>query len=646
MKNIRQILLLSLLLSLLFTQQSLAFNTKGLEINITAGFRYDLAPKTWIPVTIQLSNTSEEVNGKLVLKSKQKFILTGESKETEYLIPITLPSSSQRIYRTTIFNPPASDTSLHCEFSSQGKVLFSKDLFLKQILSKQNLLVITDLSSGYEFANTSPWSVFYLTPELLPVDSIAYWGIEAIIIDRADLTRLNSRQINAILTWVAQGKTIILTGGNSRASLRSPLVSRLFSGKIGGKEVLHLNGSDKEELLFTGDNEFIEIYQLEKPSTGKTLIERKGKPLLITEQINDGILYFFTFDPYAPNLYSRSKREQLFSSLLSSSIMETKINHGILDYMVPDLLRSVPYSLPSRFWIIGLTIAFICLLYFFYIRYKIRKINLFLKYTVLILITIIYSGFVVLLFNLGMRPNKQVLSEIAIINKSPLGSYAAVESYYALFSRETSGLEVICNRPTGAVTSLSPQAGSDLNEVLKVTISDDQQMKIKFSNQYDNWSSLGFRGNYFTRLPLFLETKKAGDKLQIRLANSSKLSVERLLLYQNNNWFELGPVNPGDTGTFEIDSTTPEADSTRGIPLYPLQKWGRLNEHYLLRQELLNRVAGRLFHDTIRQIADNELSENQTYILCLIRGQNLPEGVQLNKAGIRELFGFWIIPVF
>ena len=230
MKNIKQILLLSLLFSLFFTQQSLAFNSEGLEINITAGFRYDLAPKTWIPVTIQISNSGEEVSGELVLKLKQEFVLTGESKETEYLIPIALPSSSQRIYRTTIFNPPASDTPLRCEFSSQDKILFSKDLFLKQVLSEQNLLVITNLSSGYEFTNTSLWSVFYLTPELLPVDPIAYWGIEAIIIDRADLTRLNSHQVDAILTWVAQGKTIVLTGGNSRASLSSPLISRLFSG--------------------------------------------------------------------------------------------------------------------------------------------------------------------------------------------------------------------------------------------------------------------------------------------------------------------------------------------------------------------------------------------------------------------------------
>lgn len=623
------LIMITILLGSRFTPQSLAASPASFTLRVFPGFHQQLAPSTWIPITIELETFGEPLTGELVIELPQDYILTGEATTTEYIIALDLPALARRTYHTTVFNPAGAYSSPSLKVYSQDKLVFQQVLELEPAMTGRGVLIVSDHEFYIESATINQ-PVFQLEPGFLPKDPAGYWGVEAVILDRAELTLLTSQQIEALAIWVRQGRTIILTGGNTRQALTSPLIKRLTSYRIKYKTVLPLTGDEDNALAFPDNLPWLEVFQVD-PGAAEVLLTMQGTPLLLKETIGAGACYFLAFDPFAPPLASWSARADLFKVLLSVPGREGENNHGTLDHLLPELLRSTPQTLPSKLWALG-TVAGLCFLLYLYFRLT-PNLKLIPALSGYLLLIVIFSGLCSFTFNRLLADDQQSLSELAIIHKGPQHPTAQIEGYYSLFARKTSGLELTMNRTAGALTALSPQAGSGFSAPLRILI-EEERSKLLFPPD-DNWRTLGFRANYLTELPVYVETKDVGNLLEVQITNTGELLLERLLLYSAGRWYVLGQVAPGATGFFRADLTAPGENFATGILLYP-QSWGRRTDPVALRRELLNVAADRLLAAT---------SPNRRYLLSLLCGEKLSGSVEQNKPGQRSFSGLWLLPV-
>ncbi|NLW55188.1 MAG: hypothetical protein GX050_00960 [Firmicutes bacterium] len=615
------------------TQPSLAAAPVPFDLQVFSGFRR-LAPPTWLPITIRLETYSEPLNGELVITLPHDYILTGEATKTEYRLPLTLPAFARQTYRTTVLNPVGAYSPPVVKVYSQGQLLMEQALPLETTAPSRGILIVSDHEFNTGFGTEQP--VFQLKPTYLPSNPVGYWGIEAVLFDRAELTLLTAQQIEALAIWVRQGGTIILTGGNRLQALTAPLLAQLTTCRFKQKTVLPLTGDENDVLPFPEDLQWLEVFQVD-PGAAEVLLTMQGFPLLLQETLGAGVCYILTFDPFGRSSPAPLTGEDWWKTLLPVSGVEGELNHGFLDYLLPELLRSSPQTLPSKFWVVA-AVAGLCLSLYLYAR-STRNLPLVLMYAGYLLLIVVYTGLCTLLFHRLLANAQQNLSELAIIHKAPHRASARIEGYYALFARQTAGLELSINRTAGMLTGLSPQAGSGFQAPVRILL-EEEQSKLQFPPTDDNWLTMGFRANYFTELPVYVTTESGHNHLTVEITNDSTLMLTRLLLYSAGRWFPLGQVAPGETGLFRVDLNAPGETFATGLRLYPPSSWGLRTDPAALRRELLNTAARRLFSTTTRLTG-----VNRSYLLCLLSGERLPRSVALQKPGEQNFSGLWLFPV-
>ncbi len=632
----RSVLLLLLSITIMLGQgrrPAFAAAAVPIDLQVFPGFQRQLAPATWLPVTIRLETYNEPLDGELVITIPHDYILTGEATGTEYRLPLALPAFARRTYRTTILNPVGAYSPPVVRVYSQGQLLTAHTLSLETAPPGRGILIVSDQEFTTGFGIEQP--VFQLKPAFLPDNPVGYWGVEALLFDRADLTLLTALQIDALVTWVRQGGTVILTGGNSQQALTAPLLARLTTCRFRQKTVVSLTGREETGLPFAEDLQWLELFRVD-PGDAEVLLTVQGYPLFLKERLGAGVCLIMTFDPFGPAFSAQPAVKDWWAAFFPLPEGEDEPNQGLLDYLLPELLRSSPQPFPSKLWVVT-ALAGLCFCLYFYGRAA-RNLPLILACTGYLLLIAFYTAFSVLLFNQLLAGGEQCLSELAIIHKAPHQAAARIEGYYTLFSRKTKKLELSVGRTAGMLTGPSPQAGSGFPAPVRILIGEEQS-KLEFPPN-ENWLTMGFRANYFTELPVYVTSENDGDHLTIDITNESELTLARLLLYSAGRWFILGEVVPGATGFFRVDLSAPGEAFPTGIRLYPLSSWGQRTDPAALRRELLNNAAHRLFTSTTRSTG-----AHRSYLLCLLSGKRLPGSVALKKPEQQNFSGLWLLPV-
>jgi len=158
-----------------------------LQMKLELGFEGFYKIGAWTPLRIVLENRGSSVEGTLLVKLAKGNLLTEDSAETIYSIPVFLPSSSRKLYQVNI--PLETDIHpLKLSLVSDKKTLLKKEVPLQPFyIDKGFILVVNKSHAGFNFLTPSGLKrirqVLYTDPDKLPNRWIGYDAIQTLIID-------------------------------------------------------------------------------------------------------------------------------------------------------------------------------------------------------------------------------------------------------------------------------------------------------------------------------------------------------------------------------------------------------------------------------------------------------------------------------
>jgi len=536
-----RILLSSGFIIILFLFQGIgAFSFVGIKIDL--GFEGHYQVNKWVPLRILFTNEGPLVEGNLLIKWEKNKSLSKKPTETSYLIPVSLPPSSKKLYTTNLLLEPEI-SSLHFSLLQGEKIVLKKDISLKPLYRKQGLiLVINKRGSGFDFLNQlskeKERRVFYVKMENLPCQWIGYDGVDILIIDDVSPINLEDSQREALKKWLSVGGTVIITARGDYGKFTSPLLLHLLPVEITGKVNLSPPFSFLEENP-EGASGNLEVWKIYSPS-GEVKIKEKNIPLLVRFKKGEGQIFFLTADFSLPTFRDWPGRWKIWEEMIEEKRL-VSFPRGMLNGITESLFLLQKPSYPSRekfLLFLGIYLLVLSIFYFIYRKrfsekWKHRRMFLFL-------IIVFFSFGSYFLFGYKIKQENTFLKEISIYYKSGENSSARVESSFLLFSSQEDNFKLETQAKTSFVSALSGES-EKIHKDLELLFSDG---KMFFSFFAEPWSLYSFRVETISDFPLIGKAEKEEDSFKIILKNLNLFPLEDILVIYKEKYLFLKKLFP------------------------------------------------------------------------------------------------------
>jgi hypothetical protein len=182
--------------------KEIVFNGGTLKLELQAGFQGQKAPEGWLPLTVTIENGgNSNFQGELKIEILKRDIMsdTDRTQITAYKRGITIEKKRKKTFRTVILYANNFFATPHIIISKDKRVLLNKEIKLDlKIDYSSNILVINQSGSGYGFLKKDKKDqenqVFYLRPELMPKDWLAYREMDLVILGKSDFTDLSKNR--------------------------------------------------------------------------------------------------------------------------------------------------------------------------------------------------------------------------------------------------------------------------------------------------------------------------------------------------------------------------------------------------------------------------------------------------------------------
>jgi len=505
-----------------------------LQMKLELGFEGFYKIGAWTPLRIVLENRGSSVEGTLLVKLAKGNLLTEDSAETIYSIPVFLPSSSRKLYQVNI--PLETDIHpLKLSLVSDKKTLLKKEVPLQPFyIDKGFILVVNKSHAGFNFLTPSGLKrirqVLYTDPDKLPNRWIGYDAIQTLIIDDLESFELTSEQEKAIEEWLSIGGKLIITARGGYGKFKSSLFSHLLPLESLKKVYIDSSFSSLQDKYgtFTDNFQKVELWNSQW-QRGEVLIEEKGIPLLVKLKLGAGEIFFLAFNSFQPPFKNWPGKPYLWAEMLEEKVNFSVFNQGILDSVIES-----SFFWPGRLYPERKEIAFFLLIYFvaialFYWCGGKTKLGWGLRFGL-----IISAGLFALIFSLfwgtKMQRENTFLEQISIFYKKEEGSLAKTENYFAFFSSCPQSVEAKFDRKISFVTALSAPSGKQ--KLFKDLVVFPYEGKIHWSpsSRSSNWSFHLFRLETISHLSLITKVNRGRETITVNLQNLNSFPLQDLLL--------------------------------------------------------------------------------------------------------------------
>lgn len=521
-----------------------------LQMKLELGFEGRYRIGSWTPLRVLFENQGPSVKGTLMVKLPQKPYFEKASAETVYSLPISLPSSSRKLYQINVLLESNID-SLEVLLVSNEKTLIKKKIELEPFYQKNGFILVVNRShSGFSFLNLRPTQkirrVIYADLDELPNEWIGYDAIRALILDDITSVELTSFQQRAIKIWLSTGGTLILTARGGYGKFKTPFLLNLLPLEF--LEKIHLESSfsslqDKYGAFDRGIQR-VEVWN-SRWQKGDILMKEGNIPLVIRLDIDQGRVFFLTFDFFQPSFKNWSGLPHLWADLLKEEDSLLPISWGIGDFIAASSFPWQGKLWPGRGGIVVFLLVYLLFVGFFCWQGTNRR--LFRRTEIGLALTIL--GFIGISYLLGLkiRENNTLLRQVSICYQRQDGFLARTESYNVFFSPASRPVELKFNEKNSFVSALLAPRHPRLLRDLVVHL---EAGKIHWSSPFSPpWSFHLFRSE--TILPFSLEAKINAQKevIGVSLKNLNPFSLEDLLLlYDGHSAFlkELAPSGETD----------------------------------------------------------------------------------------------------
>ncbi|OYT72568.1 MAG: hypothetical protein CFK48_02520 [Armatimonadetes bacterium CP1_7O] len=282
------------------------------------------------PLAVQLESKSGNYQGMLSV------IVGGFGSRREYLYPIDLPAGSRKVVITTPIVGLYGDQAT-LRFTARGVTIETQQK-ISQVLQGDQLAVLVGDSIGglqvlqqtqtvenpfeVDYSTNRPvrghYRVAYCRPELFPEQAIALSGAQMIVLG-SGAERLRAEQWNALRRWVMLGGVLIAPGGAGAVYLQNPALQALLPVRVqGAAPVSQLRALGN----WTGQPAPEGAATLTKATltTGATLLQQDGLPLIAVRPYGLGAVVFLAFNPLDQPMRDYNARRLFWQRLINQTL--------------------------------------------------------------------------------------------------------------------------------------------------------------------------------------------------------------------------------------------------------------------------------------------------------------------------------------
>ncbi|GIV06489.1 MAG: hypothetical protein KatS3mg016_2064 [Fimbriimonadales bacterium] len=281
------------------------------------------------PLAVQLESKSGNYQGVLSI------IVGSFGSRREYLYPIDLPAGSRKVVIATPIVGLYGDQAT-IRFTARGVTIETRQSIQRVLQSDQLAVLVGDLIGGLQvleqtqtvenpfeidYSTNRPargnYRVAYCRPELFPEQAIALSGAQMIVLG-AGAERLRAEQWDALRRWVMLGGVLIAPGGAGAVYLQNPALQPLLPVRAQGT----LTVSQLRALSnWTGQPAPVGAATLTKATltTGATLLQQDGLPLIAIRPYGLGAVVFLAFNPLDQPMRDYNARRLFWQRLINQT---------------------------------------------------------------------------------------------------------------------------------------------------------------------------------------------------------------------------------------------------------------------------------------------------------------------------------------
>ena len=243
--RIRRLHQLHVVICLFLTIVPTAFGVIVIE-SIEFGFDGYYKRARWAP--LQLLVVSEDEHDSFVgeLEVEVTNLLSGETIQT-YSTPVTLTRTDRRRYTLHVFQPGTSTKMMVRIVNHEGRVKVEREIIPDFPKETQDLFILALTPPGHDVLDdwhglkidaSAEMRTFVLHPasqKHLPHNWIGYDSMDLVVIRGVSLAanRISTTQQSALLDWVRNGGTLLISGGSNVQYLRDSFLAPLLPVYLG-----------------------------------------------------------------------------------------------------------------------------------------------------------------------------------------------------------------------------------------------------------------------------------------------------------------------------------------------------------------------------------------------------------------------------
>jgi len=467
----RQIYLATVLLFFILLTPATTGAQEKLALEVQLGFDAFYKTETWVPLWVTVTNQGASQPASLqILDDNTAF----GASPILYSHPVELSAQSRKQF--SLYMPLRGQRRLQVALvDKSGTVIaahqtniepLNQDAFLAGVVASHpsllNPLALFSTATGDRVA------VAHLTPAELPTHPTAWNGLDLLVFNDVDTSRLTAGQQEALDSWLRNGGRLMVGGGPNAAQTLAGLSGLLpFSGVA--MQTLPDPLPDFRQFV-SGSLPQHGPYVAAVPDSfsGRVLAQKDNLPLLISSGRGLGRVDYFAFDLSLAPMDTVTANRRFYRQLLGQLSPQAGPLAARTDIReIRESLALIPEQALPRPMTVALYLAIYVLVlgpgnYFVLARLK-RRDWAWVTIPIIILLFSSYGYF----SGFRLRGGRPLLRQITVIQAQPGAAQARLDSFIGIYSPRRAEYTLEIDRNNVLVESLP--ASYSLNSQLTVT---------------------------------------------------------------------------------------------------------------------------------------------------------------------------------
>lgn len=297
------------------------------NLSLSVSYGYDNTAKygRYVSVTGNIKNNGEvEFTGSfecLIPKTKGNALYAenftveaGESKRVSLIIPVIDDTGYLQVKLLNKKKKEVLEHKFRLTFGNYDKSIYAG--------------VLTDNKEDLSYLGTLNLKPFYLTADMLPENYLGLDLLDVLIINNFDVSKLGSKQIEAIKEWVYQGGTLVLTAGAYDKEIKEA-----FGGDF-GVGIGSRKAEENTSFLTSGNDlkvlkQYILDYQKGRRLFYQELIEKSSQKLSDSSDTNLLAGVGKLYSEYSPDEWSEEEIAALKTQTVTKQIADITLDNGV-----------------------------------------------------------------------------------------------------------------------------------------------------------------------------------------------------------------------------------------------------------------------------------------------------------------------------